>query len=186
VRLIKKYANRKFYDTGSTVYVSLGDIAALVREGEEIQVVEYETGNDITCWVLSQILREQEKRDSSLPRGLLTALVRRGTDGLNHLRGSFQASLKALQVLEEEISQRVDSMAERGEITLTEAQELREELLARALERQQRVEESMQGEIEESLQRLGVPSLEDIQGIRGRLEKIEAKVDSLLSQAEVA
>jgi len=184
LRQIKKYANRKLYDTEEKRYVSLSHIASLVREGEEIQVVDNETGDDITGLVLSQILREQERQGDFLPQTLLTALVRRGTGGLKQLRGSLQASLKALEALEDEIQERVDVMAERGEITLTEAQELREDLLARARERQSSVEDSILGEIEDSLVRLGVPARSDIEGLLSQLDEIAVKVDALLSNSQ--
>ena len=184
MRQIKKYANRKFYDAEEKRYVSLSGIASLVRDGEEIQVVDNETGEDITGLVLSQILRDLERQGSFLPQTLLTALVRRGSGGLKHLRGSLQVSLKALEALEDEIQERVDSMAERGEITLTEAQELREELLTRARQRQSSMEDSMLEEIEDSLARLGVPARSDVEGLHTQLDEIGIKLDSLLSSSQ--
>ena len=184
MRLIKKYANRKFYDTGGKRYVSLDGIASLVCEGQDVQVVDNHTGDDITGLVLSQILREQERHGGLLPRGLLTALVRRGTGGLEHLRGSLQSSLQALQTLEDDIEDRINALAERGEISLAEAQELREEMAARARERQAATEERIIQEIEGSLLRLGVPSQWDIEGLHGQLDEMAAKLDSLLSESQ--
>ncbi len=181
MRLIKKYPNRKFYDTVDKRYVSLPDIASLVRAGEEIQVIDNESEGDITTLVLSQILREQERKGESLPQSLLTSLVRRGGGGLKQLRKSFQASLGALQVLEDEAQDNIDRLVERGEISLAEAQELREELLAGARNREAILEERILEEIEASLIRLGVPTGSDLEGVKSHLHKIEAKVDSLLS-----
>jgi polyhydroxyalkanoate synthesis repressor PhaR len=181
LRQIKKYANRKFYDTEDKRYISLPGIASLVRAGEDIYVTDQETGEDITGLVLSQILRDLERRGSFLPQALLTALVRRGSGGLKQLRGSFQASLKTLEVLEDEILERVDAMAERGELTLSEAQELREEMVARGRERQATAEEKIVQEVEQSLLRLGVPSRSDVESLHTQLDEIGAKLDSLLS-----
>src|SRR5438270_12800365 len=60
--LIKKYANRKLYDTRSSRYITLEGIAQLVREGHEIEVVDGENGQDLTQVTLSQIVLEEEKR----------------------------------------------------------------------------------------------------------------------------
>jgi polyhydroxyalkanoate synthesis repressor PhaR len=60
--LIKKYANRKLYDTRTSSYVTLEGIARLVREGHEIKVVDRETGQDLTQLTLSQIVLSEEKR----------------------------------------------------------------------------------------------------------------------------
>jgi hypothetical protein len=60
--LIKKYANRKLYDTRTSRYVTLEGIAELVRDGHEIKVVDRETGQDLTQVILSQIVLSEEKR----------------------------------------------------------------------------------------------------------------------------
>jgi PHB/PHA accumulation regulator DNA-binding domain/Poly(hydroxyalcanoate) granule associated protein (phasin) len=60
--LIKKYANRKLYDTRTSSYITLEGIAALVRDGHEIKVVDRETGHDLTQVTLSQIVLSEEKR----------------------------------------------------------------------------------------------------------------------------
>jgi polyhydroxyalkanoate synthesis repressor PhaR len=60
--LIKKYANRKLYDTRSSRYVTLNDIAQLVRDGHDVKVVDRDNGNDLTHVTLSQIVLEEEKR----------------------------------------------------------------------------------------------------------------------------
>jgi polyhydroxyalkanoate synthesis repressor PhaR len=186
LRLIKKYPNRKLYDTVDKRYVSLSDIYLLVRDGEEVQVVANKTGSDITTLILSQILREQERQDNSLPQGLLTALVRRGGLGLGQLRGAFQASLKALQELEDEIRERTDTLASRGEISLTEAQKWREELAAGVRDRQWASEERLIQEVQDSLARLDLPRRAELERLCGQLEQVEAKVDSLLGDQELA
>ena len=60
--LIKKYANRKLYDTRTSRYVTLEVIAQLVREGHEIKVVDRDSGSDLTQLTLSQIVLSEEKR----------------------------------------------------------------------------------------------------------------------------
>ena len=60
--LIKKYANRKLYDTRTSRYITLEGISALVRDGYDIEVVDRETGSDLTPLILSQIVMGEEKR----------------------------------------------------------------------------------------------------------------------------
>jgi BMFP domain-containing protein YqiC len=60
--LIKKYANRKLYDTQTSRYITLDGISRLVREGHDIQVVDRDTGRDLTPLILSQIVVGEEKR----------------------------------------------------------------------------------------------------------------------------
>jgi len=61
--LIKKYANRKLYDTQTSRYITLEGISRLVREGRDIQVVDRDTGRDLTPLILSQIVVGEEKRN---------------------------------------------------------------------------------------------------------------------------
>ena len=74
--IIKKYGNRRLYDTSASRYVNLEDIAAMVRNGKEIQVVDVKTGEDLTRVTLTQIIVENAKdQPAGLPLELLRQLV---------------------------------------------------------------------------------------------------------------
>ncbi|QNM83494.1 polyhydroxyalkanoate synthesis repressor PhaR [Sphingomonas sabuli] len=73
---IKKYANRRLYDTESSSYITLDRLAELVREGREFEVVDAKTGDDITRQVLTQIIVDEEARGSTmLPVNFLKQLI---------------------------------------------------------------------------------------------------------------
>ena len=75
--VIRKYPNRRLYNTASRAYVNLADVAALIRKGEDVQVVDAQTGEDITRVVLTQIIVEDAKEaPTGLPLDLLRQLVR--------------------------------------------------------------------------------------------------------------
>ena len=75
--LIRKYSDRRLYDIGASRYVTLDDIARMVRDGREVQVVEGRTGKDITHIIMTQIIVEDAKEQKiALPLQLLTQLVR--------------------------------------------------------------------------------------------------------------
>lgn len=74
--IIKKYSDRRLYDTGERQYVTLEDIARMIRDGVEVQVVESRTGQDITRVILSQIIMEESRSGGGgLPLKLLHQLV---------------------------------------------------------------------------------------------------------------
>lgn len=78
-RVIKRYGNRKLYDVEASNYVSLDDVATLIRDGETVQVVDNVTGEDITAQTLTQIVLDEGKRGGSvLPTEMLHDLLRRG------------------------------------------------------------------------------------------------------------
>ncbi|MBS0563352.1 MAG: polyhydroxyalkanoate synthesis repressor PhaR [Proteobacteria bacterium] len=75
--LIKRYASRRLYNTETSDYVTLEDIAAFIREGREVQIVDLKTGDDLTRQYLLQIIAEHESRgENVLPVDVLTDLVR--------------------------------------------------------------------------------------------------------------
>lgn len=75
---IKKYANRRLYNTGTSTYVTLEDLAAMVKQGEDFLVYDAKTGEDITRSVLAQIIFEQENKagQNLLPTTFLRQLIR--------------------------------------------------------------------------------------------------------------
>jgi polyhydroxyalkanoate synthesis repressor PhaR len=81
VRVIKKYSNRRLYDTNASRYVNLDEIAALVRGGEELQVLDASNGDDLTRQVLLQVLLELNGGVDLLPPGLLHRMIRHGVEG---------------------------------------------------------------------------------------------------------
>jgi polyhydroxyalkanoate synthesis repressor PhaR len=88
---IKKYANRRLYDTGTSTYVTLEDLAAMVKRGEDFVVCDAKTGEDITRPVLTQIIFEQEGKDgqSLLPISFLRQLIRFYGDSMQMLVPSY-------------------------------------------------------------------------------------------------
>lgn len=74
--VIKKYGNRRLYDTAGSRYVNLDEIAALVRQGKNVQVVDAKSGRDLTRVVLTQIITEDAKeKPTGLPLELLRQLI---------------------------------------------------------------------------------------------------------------
>ena len=74
--VIKKYPNRRLYDTGKSRYINLEDIAAFIREGKDVQVVDAHTGEDLTRVTLTQIIVDDAKQQpTGLPLELLKQLI---------------------------------------------------------------------------------------------------------------
>ena len=80
--LIKRYANRKLYNTSTSRYITLKGIAELIEAGEQVRVLDNETGEDITSVTLSQILVDTERSTRRVPGTVLTDLIQRSGDAL--------------------------------------------------------------------------------------------------------
>ena len=78
-KVIKRYQNRKLYDTHESSYVTLDEIAKMIRAGEEIRVIDNKTKNDITAATLTQLLYESERKAKTQPSvNLLKTIIRSG------------------------------------------------------------------------------------------------------------
>ena len=96
---IKKYANRRLYDTESSAYITLDRLAQMVREGREFEVVDAKTGEDITRQVLTQIIVDEEARGSTmLPINFLKQLIGLyGNSMQNFVPQYLEAAMDAFQ-----------------------------------------------------------------------------------------
>jgi len=87
--LVKKYGNRRLYDTVSSRYITLDELAQKIIEGAEAKVVDAKTGRDLTPETLTQIIMEGRGGESLLPVGLLHSLIRLGDDALADFLGRY-------------------------------------------------------------------------------------------------
>ena len=78
MRIIRRYSNRKLYDTQESHYVTLSQVAGLVRNGEEIRVIAKDTNSDLTAATLALIIFEEEKRGPRLPVSGLRRIIQTG------------------------------------------------------------------------------------------------------------
>ena len=107
---IKKYANRRLYNTGTSTYVTLEDLAAMVKAGEDFVVYDAKTGEDITRSVLAQIIFEQENKEGQnlLPINFLRQLIRFYGDSMQMLVPRYlEVSLESLTREQEKFRQQM-------------------------------------------------------------------------------
>lgn len=86
VRIIKRYANRKLYDTQHSRYVTLDQIADMIRAGDEVKIVDNKSKEDLTSITLAQIIFEEEKKQKSfLPLQAMRNIIQTGGESISHL-----------------------------------------------------------------------------------------------------
>ncbi|MBK5109008.1 MAG: hypothetical protein JJE12_12795 [Anaerolineales bacterium] len=174
---IKRYPNRKFYDTEEKRYITLDDISERIRAGREIQVIDQGSGEEITSVVLTQIIFEQEKKQSGfVPRSVLTGLVQAGGYTMGRMRSALSNPLELLKQIDEEIESRIDQLTKQGELAEDEARRWRDKLLSGD-------EGGAQNPVmdEDQFQRLlderGVPT-------RSELENLTEQIDILMNKLD--
>jgi polyhydroxyalkanoate synthesis repressor PhaR len=95
--VIKRYSNRKLYDTQESRYVTLEEIEEMIRAGKEVSVVDAATGDDLTSVTLTQIILENERNHrSALPPGFLHQLIKYGEAWQDFVQRSMRSSLEGI------------------------------------------------------------------------------------------
>lgn len=166
--LIKRYANRKLYNTETSRYITLKGIAELIENGDEVRVVDNETGEDITSIALSQILVDNERtKGGELPGSVLTELISKGGDVLySALRrgvGDAQEGIEELQKNVRKIVRRDGEGPLRDWVAFTTPD--MEKVVQRAVERVMKV--------------LDLPRRSDIDALNENLDRVARALESL-------
>lgn len=186
MRQIKRYPNRKLYDAAEKRYVTLNDIALLIRDGFELQVTDHSTGEDLTAITLTQIIFEQEKRNSGfLPRSVLTGLIQAGGERLSTLRRALLSPLGMRHYVNDEIERRLSTLVEKGEMQEDEAAQLRDKLLfVNDAHSTGSIWDGLDTKLPQLLKGDDIPSRTDIELLDAQLELLEQKIDALLEGQE--
>ncbi len=104
--MIKRYSNRKLYDPQTSRYVTLEELAEMIRAGQEISVSDVATGEDLTSVVLAQIILEKEKQhDTALPTGFMHQLIQYGEAWQDFALSSMKRHLEGLMTSQREADQ---------------------------------------------------------------------------------
>jgi polyhydroxyalkanoate synthesis repressor PhaR len=104
-KIIKRYTNRKLYDTEESRYVTLEEIAEMVKNGADVKIVDNRTKEDLTSVTLAQIIFEEEKRQNQMPLGVLKRIIRGG-------------GTVVTEFISERVTPRVDALREEAETRL--------------------------------------------------------------------
>ena len=165
---IKKYANRRLYDTESSTYITLDRLSQMVREGREFEVVDAKSGDDITRQVLTQIIVDEEARGSTmLPINFLKQLIGLyGNSMQNFVPQYLEAAMDAFQrnqsAVKDAFSGNVFAdMAKRNMAMFEDA--------SRAFARTGKPERNAEQK----------PAASDVEQLRAELAELQAKVDRL-------
>lgn len=174
--IIKRYPNRKLYDTEAKQYVTLEGIADLIRRGQEVHVLDHATGEDLTAVTLTQIVFEQEKKEGGfVPRSVLKGLIEAGGNTLNALQRSLASPLGFWGQVDQEIARRLDALVARGELAPEEGAQLRDRLLAEGQPAE------TEGPIEQAVRQVlierGVPTRDEFQRLAEQIEQLATQIE---------
>jgi polyhydroxyalkanoate synthesis repressor PhaR len=170
-KVIKRYTNRKLYDTVESRYVTLDEIAEMIKGGAEVKIIDNRTKEDLTSVTLAQIIFEEEKKTSKMSLKTLRDLIRHGGEMAQQLVEGTQAELRGRV---EAVRQ---SIITRGQQTSDRAKELVQASQEAMAALQKRVDDRVRAAVE------GMSNLSEVRrqldDISRRIEGLEKKLDEL-------
>ena len=195
-KVIKRYTNRKLYDTVESRYVTLEEIAEMVKSGAEVKIIDNRTKEDLTSVTMAQIIFEEEKKTSKMPLGMLRDIIRTGGDSVQaFLAAQITPRVEKLQAEAESLRERFFLRKEDGTLEETSAPEsAKPEARADAkaklgpkelVQLSQKTVEDWQRKLDERIKAVvesmaSIPALaKDLHELEKKIDELEKKVDAL-------
>ncbi len=177
--IIKRYRNRKLYNTDSKRYVTLEQIEELIKGQEEVRVIDNATGDDITAATLSQIIFELEKNQSGfLPINLLFSLVQSGGNRIEELRRNVFNSLNLAHHYDVEIERRISQLVDDGELSQAMGAQLMDKML-RVGARRVDVADNLESRITEFLRQRQITTRNDLRSLIDKIDDLSKRMEEL-------
>ena len=189
MRVVKRYSNRRLYDTRASRTITQFDLARMVREGEDVKVIEAATGRDITVDVLSRVMVSESGRWGSLreTKEFLQDLIRTGGDKpMSILRNTVLASIGALQVTKSKAEKIIDDLIKKGELDKSDRKKAVMELLEKAEKSTADFRQKVVREADKAQKSVGKftagfswVSAEEFKKLEARVKRLTTKVNKL-------
>ncbi|MEA2030058.1 MAG: polyhydroxyalkanoate synthesis regulator DNA-binding domain-containing protein [candidate division Zixibacteria bacterium] len=185
MRVIKRYSNRRLYDTDSSSTITQGDVAKLIRSGVEVRILESSTGDDITTAILGRImLAEAESwEDTRESKKLLTHIIKLGgTKSMSILKNTVLASIGAFQVTKGRAEKIIDELIKKGELQESDRKEAVLEMLDKAEKSTSSISSRVSTEATKAQKEISkfTKEIRQYKLVKANdMEKLETKVDKL-------
>ena len=180
-KIIKRYPNRKLYDTEDSRYVNLDELAEMIREGMDVHVVDHKTGEEMTGMVLAQIIYEEEKKKQrTMPAEVMKRIIRVGEQSVGSWVGKLITGTEhPLQTIRQDVEAQVRDLVERGQLTRDEANKFLKEWIDDTAQNIEEWQDKVDERIIDVFDRVtGIPSLKDhFEELLDRLDLMEKRLD---------
>ena len=181
MRIIKKYANRKLYDTHDKKHISRDKLADLIKQGEEVSVIDNRNGEDITVSIISQLIgMDDQDADKALSPRLLMQLLRKGSDTLTDYTKKYVSLWQgAFNMAEDEIDKLVGRLVKNKELSNDEGSRLKKEIIGYTDGIKNWVGESVDKRVSEVFDAMNLATHDHIEELSARIDDLTKKVHQL-------
>lgn len=177
-RIIKRYQNRKLYDTQHSCYVTLDDIEGLLKNGEDVSVIDNRTGEDLTAVTLTQIILEEEKKKKNiLPIPTLKSIIRTGGEQIAHLLQKSMQTVSVISNVKDGIDKLKDGVIDKIKDEIEDGGVFLRDFLAKSHQGVDELSKKMEGKFKSIGQLTNVPHLRsEIRSLRKKVAILERKL----------
>src|SRR5881394_4465064 len=181
-KTIKRYTNRKLYDTVESRYVTLDEIAQMIKGGAEVKVLDNRTKEDLTSVTLAQIIFEEEKKRSQMPLGVLREIIRHGGEAVagfyaekaETIAGKLGELRSKTESIREDIEQRVKGVA--GIFRPADGASPVKDVMAAGERAVDEIRGRMDTAVKSVVESLGAPAAAEIDRLQKRIQELEKKI----------
>jgi polyhydroxyalkanoate synthesis repressor PhaR len=178
---IKKYANRKMYDTTDKRYVSMEQLAELIKSGEEVSIVDNRTGEDLTSAIVSQLIGRQKKdKTKAVSSQILMQLLRKGGGTLSDYAKKY-ASLwqSAFTMAEDEVDKLVNLLIKDKELSKSEGSKLKKEIFGYTEALKSWISQRIDKRVNELFGAMNLVTKDQVNDLQAKIEALTRKVERL-------
>jgi polyhydroxyalkanoate synthesis repressor PhaR len=184
-KVIKRYTNRKLYDTVESRYVTLDEIAQMIKGGAEVKVLDNRSKEDLTSVTLAQIIFEEEKKRSQMPLGVLREIIRHGGEAVavfyqDKLGSKLSERLEEMKNRTESLRENIEQKV-RGVTSLLRGSEEKGGAVKEVISAGQTAVEELRAKMDQ-----GVKQALDFSGgaVAQEIEKLQRKIEALEKKLE--
>ena len=178
---IKKYINRKMYDTTDKKYVSMVQLAELIKSGEEVSIIDNKTGEDLTAAIVSRLIgREKKEKGSIVSSRIMMQLLRRGGDTLTDYAKKYTSLWQsALTLAEDEVDRLVGGLVKNKELSRSEGSRLKNEITGYTDSMKSWIGERVDRSINEALVAMNLASRDQVEALSVKIDKLGKEIARL-------
>jgi polyhydroxyalkanoate synthesis repressor PhaR len=178
---IKKYANRKMYDRTDKRYITMDQLSELIKSGEEVSIVDNNTGEDLTSAIVSQLIgREKTGRDKGVSSRVLMQLLRKGGGTLGDYAKKYTSLWQsAFTMAEGEVDKLINRLVKDKELSRSEGSKLKNELVGYADSMKGWISDIIDKRISDALDVMNLPTKDSVNALAARVDALAEKIEKL-------
>ena len=187
---IKKYANRKLYDSTDKKYISMDKLSKLIKKGEDIVIIDNETGNDLTASIVSSLIAKTAKTEGKtaqiISSGMLIKFFRKGGATLTDYTKKYTSLWqKSFTMAEDELDYFVKKLIKNKEISKSEGSRIRTDIIGFTTAMKAWISQTIDKRITEVLDVMNLASKDHVKQLETRIILLEEKLENfeLLQQS---